>query len=119
METQDKQILLDQLYEQAKLMMGKLPHYIIETNSKNINDIIKSFNENGILNNRAIFKLITGEEAEFFEIVVKFNLINTYRVDFFIDELWYEYDYIKSHKHDEDYNQLIKCFKKRWDCVNL
>lgn len=118
METQDKQILLDQLYEQAKLMMGKLPQYIIETNSKNINDILKSLNENGILNNRAIFKLITGEEAEFFEIVVKINLLNTDRVNDVIDNLWYEYDYIKSHEHDEDYNQLIKCFKKRWDIVN-
>ena len=118
METQEKQILIDQLYEQAKLMMGKLPHYIIETNSKNINDILKSFNENGILNNRAIFKLITGEEAEFFEIVVKINLLNTDRVNDVIDRLWYEWDYIESHKHDEDYNQLIKCFKKRWDWVD-
>lgn len=118
METQDKQILLDQLYEQVKLMMSKLPHYIIETNSKNINDILKSFNENGILNNRTIFKLITGEEAEFFEIAVKINLLNTYKVNCVIDTLWEEYDYIESHKHDEDYNQLKKCFKKRWDIVD-
>ena len=119
METQEKQILIYQLYEQVKPMMSKLPRYIVETKSKNINDILKSFNKKGIINNRCIFKLITGEEAEFFEIVVKFNLINTYRVDFFIDELWYEYDYIKSHKHDEDYNQLIKCLKKRWNHVKL
>ena len=119
METQEKQILIDQLYERVKLMMRKLSQYIIETKSKNINDILKSFNEKGILNNRTIFKLITGEEAEFFEIVVKHNLINTYRVDFFIDELWYEYDYIKSHKHDKDYNELIKCFQKRWNHVKL
>ena len=119
MEIQEKQILCNQLYEQVKLMMSKLPQYIIETNSKNINDILKSFNENGILNNRTIFKLITGEEAEFFEIVVKINLLNTDRVNDVIDNLWYEYDYIKSHKHDEDYNHLIKCFQKRWNCVNL
>lgn len=119
METQDKQILFDQLSEQVKLMTSKLPQYIIETNSKNINDILKSFNENGILNNRTIFKLITGEEAEFFEIVVKLNLLNTYKVNCLIDELWYEYDYIKSHEHDEDYNHLIKCFKKRWNCVTI
>src|SRR5574344_1913935 len=118
METQEKQILLEQRYEQVKLMIGKLPHYIIETNSKNINDILKSFNENGILNNRTIFKLITGEEAEFFELVVKINLLNTDRVNDVIDTLWYEWDYIESHKHDEDYNQLIKCFKKRWDWVD-
>lgn len=119
METQDKQILIDQLYEQVKLMMSKLPQYIIETNSKNINDILKSFNKNCILNNRTIFKLITGEEAELFEIAVEIKLLNTKNLNKVIDELWYEYDYIESHKHDEDYNHLIKCFKKRWQFVNL
>ena len=118
METQEKQILLDQLSEQVKMMMSKLPQYIIETNSKNINDILKSFNENGILNNRTIFKLITGEEAELFEIAVEINLLNTYKVNCVIDELWNQYDYIESHKHDADYNQLKKCFKKRWDIVD-
>ena len=119
METQDKQILIDQLYERVKLMMHKLLHYIIKTNSKNINDILKSFNENGISNNRAIFKLITGEEAEFFEAAVKFNMINPYRVDLFIYGLWCEWDYIESHKHDEDYNELIKCLQKHWNHVKL
>ena len=118
METQDKQILIDQLYERVKLMMHKLLHYIIETNSKNINDILKSFNKKGILNNRGIFKLITGEEAEFFEAAVKFNIINTERVNDIIDRLWYEWNYIKSHKHDDDYNHMLKCFKKRWDWVD-
>ena len=118
METQEKEILIKQLYELVKPMMSKLPHYIIETKSKNINDILKSFNKKGILNNRGIFKLITGEEAELFEIAVEINLINTDRVNDVIDTLWYEWDYIESHKHDEDYNQLIKCFKKRWDWVD-
>ena len=118
METQEKQILINQLYELVKPMMSKLPHYIIETKSKNINDILKSFNENGIINNRGIFKLITGEEAELFEIAVEINLLNTYKVNDVIDKLWYEYDYIESHKHDEDYNQMVKCFKKRWGWVD-
>ena len=118
METQEKQILLDQLYERVKLMMGKLPHYIIETKSKNINGILKSFNKKGILNNRGIFELITGEEAGFFEAAVKFNLINTDRVNAIIYRLWYEWNYIESHKHDEDYNHMLKCFKKRWGWVD-
>ena len=118
METQEKEILLAQLDERVKLMMGKLAHYIIETKSKNINGILKSFNKNGILNNRGIFELITGEEAGFFEAAVKFNIINTDRVNEIIDRLWYEWHYIESHKHDEDYNQLIKCFKKRWGWID-
>ena len=119
METQERQILLDQLDERVKLMMGKLPHYIIETKSKNINDILKSFNKKGILNNRGIFELITGEEAGFFEAVVKFNFLNTDRVNVIIDRLWYEYNYIESHKHDEDYNELIKRLQKHWNHVKL
>ena len=118
METQDKQILIDQLYERVKLMMHELLYYIIETNSKNINDILKSFNENDTYN-RTFFKLITGEEPEFFEAAVKFNMINPYRVDLFIYGLWCEWDYIESHKHDEDYNELIKRLKKHWNHVKL
>lgn len=118
METQDKQIFRN-LSEQVKLMMSKLPQYIIKTNSKNVNDILKSFNENGILNNRTIFKLITGEEAELFEIAVEIKLLNTKNLNKVIDELWYEWDYIESHKHDKDYNHLIKCFGKRWNHVKL
>ena len=118
MKTQDEQILINQLYEHVKPMMSKLPHYIIETKSKNINDILKSFNKKGIINNRGIFKLITGEEAELFEIAVEINLINTNRVNHVIYELWHEWNYIKSHKHDEDYNHMVKCFKKRWGWVD-
>ena len=118
METQDEQILIDQLYEQVKPMMSKLPRYIIETKSKNINDILKSFNKKGILNNRGIFKLITGEEAELFEIAVEINMINPYGANRAINELWYEWHYIESHKHDEDYNHMVKCFKKRWNWVD-
>ena len=118
METQEKEILINQLYELVKPMMSKLPRYIIETKSKNINGILKSFNKKGIINNRGIFKLITGEEAELFEIAVEINLINTNRVNSVIDELWDEYNYIESHKHDEDYNHMVKCFKKRWGWVD-
>ena len=118
METQDKQILIDQLNERVKLMMHELLYYIIETKSKNINDILKSLNENDTYN-RTFFKLVTGEEAEFFEAAVKFNMINPYRVDLFIYGLWGEWDYIESHKHDEDYNELIKRLQKHWNHVKL
>ena len=118
METQDKQILIDQLNERVKLMMHELFYYIIKTKSKNINDILKSFNENDTYN-RTFFKLITGEEAEFFEAAVKFNMINPYRVDLFIYGLWHEWHYIESHKHDEDYNELIKRLQKHWNHVKL
>lgn len=108
----NSEITISEVISKIKTVCKEIPHYILLTNSKSVEDIITSMSSK---TNKVLFDRIIGVSNEIFTIALDNKIINIEGFNNAISEFWEEYNYSYTFKYGINNAKLKNKFCKRWN----